>query len=95
MAKHPMDDALTNAEAYLKQALRQRRLANAAPDLLAACKLQHDAIDMLFVMLIDRSPPGETFHPSKSGAPWEALVAGNAAIAKAEPPETNQGKDAT
>jgi hypothetical protein len=59
-------------------------------DLLAACKAQHEAIDTLFAMLIvatrsDRpSESGMAFMPSKSGQPWEALVAGNAAIAKAE-----------
>jgi hypothetical protein len=60
------------------------RLIATAPKLLAACKAQHEAIDTLFAMLIDRSPPGKTFLPSKSGQLWDALVAGNAAIAKAE-----------
>jgi hypothetical protein len=57
------------------------RLSAAASDLLAACKMAHDAIDMLFAMLVrlDRE-----FAPSRSGQPWEALLAGNAAIAKAE-----------
>lgn len=53
-------------------------------DLLAACKKQHAALDMLFATLIARSPAGDTFHPSKSGAPWEAMIAGREAIAKAE-----------
>jgi phosphoketolase len=52
-------------------------------DLLAACKAQHEAIDILFAMLIARSPAGGTFYPSKSGQPWEAMKAGHAAIAKA------------
>jgi len=65
------------------------RLIAAAPDLLAACKMQHEAIDRLFALLIiatrsDRpSESGMAFMPSKSGQPWDALVAGNAAIAKA------------
>ena len=38
MAKHPMSDALDKAEAYLKQRQAERRLADAAPDLLAILK---------------------------------------------------------
>lgn len=38
MAKHPMDDALAQAEAYLKQRQAERRLAEAAPDLLRVCR---------------------------------------------------------
>lgn len=34
MAKHPMSDALDKAEAYLKQRQAERRLADAAPDLM-------------------------------------------------------------
>lgn len=49
--------------------------------LLEACKAQHDAIDLLFAMLIKRDPK---FFPSKSGKPWEAIVKGNEAIAAAE-----------
>lgn len=60
------------------------RLIAAAPDLLAAAKGQHQAIDMLMAMLIKRDP---TFMPTKS-AVWPMLLAGNAAIAKA----TGQGR---
>lgn len=69
--------------------LAQRDAAVRA-ELLAACKAQHEAIDRLFAMLIvatgsDRpSESGMAFLPSQSGQPWEALVAGNAAIARAE-----------
>jgi hypothetical protein len=38
MAKHPMEDALAKAEAYLKVRQRQQRLEKAAPELLAALK---------------------------------------------------------
>jgi hypothetical protein len=61
-----------------------------ANNLLVACKAQHAAIDMLFAMLITRDRVycrvtcTEPFLPSKSGPPWDALVVGNAAIAKAE-----------
>lgn len=56
------------------------RLIAAAPDILAACKAQHEAIDILFARLIQLDP---TFFPSKSGLPWEAAASGHAAIAKA------------
>jgi len=57
-------------------------LITAAPELLEACKAQHQAIDILFAKLIQLD---KTFFPSKSGQPWEAVVKGNAAITKAEP----------
>lgn len=50
-------------------------------DLLTACKLQHEAIDILFAMLIEAKPG---FLPSQSGKPWKALLAGNEAIKRAE-----------
>lgn len=51
--------------------------------LLLACKAQHEAIDRLFALLIEKVPG---FMPSKSGQPWTACVQGNAAIAAAEGP---------
>lgn len=60
------------------------RLIAAAPKLLEACKAQHEAIDILFSMLIERSPNGHIFLPSKSGQPWNACLMGNAAIAAAK-----------
>jgi hypothetical protein len=57
------------------------RLIAAAPDLLAAVKAQHNAIDILFAMLIERD---RGFLPSQSRVPWAALLKGNATIAKAE-----------
>lgn len=56
------------------------RLIGSAPDLLQACIEQHDAIDTLFAHCIafDRG-----FLPTKTGRPWQALLQGNAAIAKA------------
>jgi hypothetical protein len=55
------------------------RLIAAAPELLEACKAQHDAMDVLFAMLIERD---KTFFPSKSQT-WPAMLQGNAAIARA------------
>lgn len=52
-------------------------------ELLEATKAQHQALDILFVRLIELD---KNFLPSKSGLPWEAMVKGNAAIAKAEAP---------
>ena len=56
------------------------RLIAAAPDLLAAVKAQHDALDILLAMLVQLDPK---FMPTQSRA-WPALLQGNAAIAKAE-----------
>ena len=38
---------------------------------------QHDALDRLFAMLVERD---HTFFPSRSGQPWAAMVEGNEAI---------------
>lgn len=56
-------------------------LIAASPELCEALKAQHEAIDILFAMLIVQD---KTFFPSKSGKPWEAIVQGNAALAKVE-----------
>jgi hypothetical protein len=58
----------------------------AAPELLSACKAQHQAIDILFAMLIRETAErtSKLFYPSKSGVPWDAMLEGNVAIAKAE-----------
>jgi hypothetical protein len=67
-----------------------REIEGTRAELLAACKAQHEAIDRLFAMLITAtrsdvpSEAGMQFMPSKSGQPWDALVVGNAALAKAE-----------
>lgn len=50
-----------------------------APELLVACKAQHQAISILLAKLILLEP---TFRPTRSEV-WPALVQGNAAIAKA------------
>jgi hypothetical protein len=52
----------------------------ASPDLLKACKAQHEALDRLLARLftIDHG-----WLPSESAA-WPAVVEGNAAITKAE-----------
>ncbi len=55
-------------------------LIASAPDLLTACKAQHNAIDILFAMLIERDT---SFMPTKSPV-WDACLQGHAAIAKAE-----------
>ena len=65
----------------IKRAEANTHLIAAAPDLLEACKSQHEAIDRLFALLISKN---DGFFPSKSGQPWEALLRGNKAITKAE-----------
>lgn len=70
-----MDEIRANADAL-----------TAAAELLEACEAQRQAIDMLFarlILLTQKHTPSDLFMPSASGAPWEALVKGNAAIAKA------------
>lgn len=57
------------------------RLIAAAPALLEACEAQHQAIDILFALLIQKD---KSFYPSKSGKPWDALIQANAARAKAK-----------
>jgi len=54
----------------------ERRVA----EMVEALKAQHDAIDILFAMLIE-SVPG--FFPTKSGKPWEAMLQGNAVLSRA------------
>lgn len=49
-------------------------------ELLAACRAQHKAIDLLLAELVLRVP---SFMPTQSPA-WAACVQGNAAIKKAE-----------
>lgn len=57
------------------------RSVNSHEALLDAVKAQHDAIDILFAMLIKQDIK---FYPTKSGKPWEAVLKGNNAIAQAE-----------
>jgi hypothetical protein len=49
--------------------------------MLSALKAQHEAIDQLLAWLAKARPD---FYPSKCGPPWDALVEGNEAIARAE-----------
>jgi len=56
-------------------------VAEILPDLLDACKAQHEAIDRLFARLIEKE---ENFFPSKSGQPWTAIIKGNQVIARVE-----------
>ena len=58
-----------------------RSLRAQKAELLESCQAQHEAIDHLFAILIERD---RNFFPSQSGQPWEALLQGNAAIAAAE-----------
>ena len=53
---------------------------NSHEALLNACKKQHDAIDYLFALLIEKD---RKFRPSKSFA-WGACLEGNEAIRQAE-----------
>lgn len=57
-----------------------RRVSLHCDKLLAAAKLQHDAIDGLFAQIIPLDPK---FRPTQSAA-WPAITAGKAAIDQAE-----------
>lgn len=62
------------------------RLIAAAPELLAACEAQRQAIDWLFASLIGitgRQKTEKQFYPSKCGFAWDACVLGVAAVKKA------------
>lgn len=48
-------------------------------EILDVLKAQHQAIDLLFSMLMERD---RDFFPSKSGQPWEAIQKGNTLIQK-------------
>lgn len=54
--------------------------AGVVAQMLEALQAQHNALDLLFARLITLD---KNFFPSQSGAPWEALLKGNAAIAQA------------
>jgi hypothetical protein len=75
MAQHPMRAAAERADV-------KQRLADAAPDLLAALKLCLPIMEYEFGTYGPRTP--ET----------RAIALARAAIARAEGAETNQGKDA-
>jgi len=77
---------VTNEPTTQKEDEANAHLIAAAPDMYEALKAQHEAIDILFAMLIEKD---RTFFPSKSGRPWEAIIQGNQALAKAERKEND------
>ena len=82
LCPHPSGHGRQNLGFFRKEDLTPiANLIVAIPDMYQALKAQHDAIDILFAMLIERD---QTFFPSKSGKPWEAIEQGNKALAKAQ-----------
>jgi hypothetical protein len=79
LAQQLFDDATALNRSCADQSVKRRNVESAADDLLAACELQHHALDLLLAELISRDAD---FMPTKSPA-WPAVVAGHAAIAKA------------
>lgn len=67
---------LSDDEGPNEQLEGNARLFAAAPDLLAAARAQHKALDWMMARLIELDP---TFMPTKC-AHWPAIVAGNEAI---------------
>ena len=55
------------------------RLEELAPEMFETIKQQHEAIDRLFALLIEKT---KDFYPSKSGQPWDACVMGSNIIKK-------------
>lgn len=74
-------DFCSHVGSDIDAARAHRNVHVAGPDLLVACKAQHDAIDILLATMIAKDAK---FMPTKSRI-WSILVQGNAAIAKAEP----------
>jgi hypothetical protein len=79
--------SLNGSEGINAEKQANSRLIAAAPELLSACKAQHEALDTLMARLIVKDP---TFRPTTSSV-WPALLEGNAAIAKASPTTTDAG----
>lgn len=50
------------------------RSVNNHKNLVDICKKQHDAIDLLFSLLIEKD---KTFFPSKCGDPWKTFLMAN------------------
>jgi len=73
-------DQLTPEATSIGKARGNARLIAASPELYAASEEQHDVIDRLLAMLIERD---HTFYPSKTPGVLEAIQHANAARAKA------------
>lgn len=73
-----------DVEMFIFLQKRRNDVTDLEKEMLEVLKAQHDAIDILFAMLIDITPYPKKFFPSKSGKPWEAILKGNAVIDKAE-----------
>ena len=76
-----MAEIISQRKPKFNEADANARLIAAAPELLAACEAQRKAIDLLRLLVLEEDPG---FLPSLSGQPWEALLSGNKAIAKAK-----------
>jgi hypothetical protein len=65
---------------------RRRILTSEEAEILRVLKMQHEAIDRVFALIISKQPLDEPnpFYPSQSGQPWEAMIAGNDLIRKME-----------
>lgn len=70
-----------NCDVCSKSNRDKERIRDAAPDLLEACIVQQESLNILFSLLVDTI---KDFKVTKSGKPWEALGIGWKAISKAE-----------
>jgi hypothetical protein len=72
------------------------RLIAAAPELLEALHACREGIDILMGRIIEGAPRDadpKTYHPSKSGKPWDAMLLARAAIVKALGQQVSIGEE--
>ena len=75
----------THFEFQQRVEIEELRAVNA--ELVEALETACDAIDLLLARIIMAAPPGAdpvTYHPSKSGLPWTALIQSRGALARAQ-----------
>jgi hypothetical protein len=79
---HDPDEVIKHLNAAAREIERLRPLAQ---ELLASCKELHQALDIMFAMMIQRTLQDENpFYPTTSGRPWAACCAGHRLIQRAE-----------
>lgn len=86
-----MEDNRPDESVILAPVKANALLWAAAPELLEALIACREGIDILMARIIEAAPQGAdpvTYHPSKSGKPWDAFILARAAILKATGSDT-------
>ena len=90
---------LNNAEALLCAEALERSSGETgrAPlveELVSQCEAYHDALDMMFARMIEKTTNDapHCFYPSKSGQPWAAVQSGRALIQRVRAAQKTSGK---